>query len=314
MLRDQRGGLPFGILLQKGANGFQQFSLAYGLYQIRGNAKLAAPGRISHMAGGSEHHDRCADQCWVFANQRGECESVHVGHLAVEQNQRKGMAGAFGDLERLESGAAALDGCGPHAPACEHSFEDAPVSEIVVNDQDMDVSQPLRRNGLGPHCWKLLHSEANNEVKGAALTWEAFQPNAARHQFDQALADGQSQSCAAVSPSHRTVGLREGFENLLLLFDGHTDTSIPHGKMEEGGACLQLADDVDGDFTLFGKLDGIADQIDQDLADASGIADQSLGKFRVHVVDEFDSILVRAKTNRFHRLAQALAQIEGNGL
>ena len=61
------------------------------------------------------------------------------------------------------------------------------------------------------------------------------------------------------------------------LFDallGDTDARIDDRKQKlVTFGFLALAFDMDGDFTLRGELDGVADQVDQDLAQAQRIAD-----------------------------------------
>ena len=51
-------------------------------------------------------------------------------------------------------------------------------------------------------------------MESAPLAFFAFDPNASSHEFDQSAGNGQTQTGAAISPGHRTVGLGKFFENV----------------------------------------------------------------------------------------------------
>ena len=69
-------------------HGFPQFHLANRLGQIGGDAHFAAAVGVAALPARGEHHDRGGRQsgsCLIFFRQR---ETVHAGHLRVQQQQR----------------------------------------------------------------------------------------------------------------------------------------------------------------------------------------------------------------------------------
>jgi hypothetical protein len=64
------------------------------------------------------------------------------------------------------------------------------------------------------------------EVEGGALAACAFHPDAAAHEFDQVLADGQSQPGAAVFAGGGGIGLAEALEHLAALLGCHADAGV----------------------------------------------------------------------------------------
>ena len=65
-------------------------------------------------------------------------------------------------------------------------------------------------------------------------------------------------------------------------------------------------------LALFGELDGIAHQIDDDLPQTPRIPDQRVRNFRTNFKCEFESLLVRPQAQRLHRVAHAVGQVELN--
>ena len=64
----------------------------------------------------------------------------------------------------------------------------------------------------------------------------------------------------------------EGGENALLLFAVEPDAGVLHGDVQLDALLGLLARDADVDAALFGEFQGVADQVDNDLAQAQRIA------------------------------------------
>src|SRR4249920_1968674 len=69
-------------------------------------------------------------------------------------------------------------------------------------------------------------------------------------------------------------------------------------------SCAMLLADGDQCFAMFGELDGIPDQVNQDLPDSSGIADHRVRHFRIYVEYQFQFFLVSSEVQRLDGLAQ----------
>src|SRR5262249_27317734 len=104
------------------------------------------------------------------------------------------------------------------------------------------------------------------------------------HQVNQLITNRQTESRASIFASGRGVGLRESFEDQLLLVQWNTNAGIAHRKREnrlifQQGFRLY----ANGDLALAGELDGVADQIVEDLAQTIGVAQQRIRRIRSNV-------------------------------
>ena len=98
----------------------------------------------------------------------------------------------------------------------------------------------------------------------------------------------------------RAIGLFEGLEDDFLLVGRNADARIANGEMECHAVGVdRLAADGHNDLAAFGEFDGVADQIDHDLPQAIGIADDDRGHFGPDVVDQLEPLLVRRTASDF---------------
>jgi len=117
--------------------------------------------------------------------------------------------------------------------------------------------------------------EAGGEPEGAADIRLAGDADIAAHQMYQPLADGESQASSAVLAGHRAIRLFEGVEQPLLLRGRHADAAVlnlethHHALLMVGDATHPQVNGAGG-----GKLDRVADQIEQDLAETQRVAAQ----------------------------------------
>jgi hypothetical protein len=89
--------------------------------------------------------------------------------------------------------------------------------------------------------------------------------------------DGESEAGAAEVARGRSVDLAERLKQQVKLSLGYADSGVAHFEAQER-LFLIFAEfvDLDGDFTALGELNRIADQIQEHLAQASGVAAQTL--------------------------------------
>src|SRR5207244_2013313 len=86
--------------------------------------------------------------------------------------------------------------------------------------------------------------------------------------LDDVLGDRQAEARAALNPRGRAVGLVELLEDPGLVGRGDAGPGVTHRDgeraVDSGGS--------DRHFTGIGELDGVADQVEQDLRDAAFVA------------------------------------------
>ena len=68
--------------------------------------------------------------------------------------------------------------------------------------------------------------------------------------------------------------------------------------------------DPDDDLALLGELDGVADEVEQDLPQPAGVADQGVGHVRLDLADQLQPFPVGAEGQRPEGLAQDVPEGE----
>src|SRR6185503_12887331 len=114
--------------------------------------------------------------------------------------------------------------------------------------------------------------------EGRPLAGRALDLDPPAHELDEPLRDGEAEPGPAVAAGHRPVGLDEGLEEPALRLGGDPDAGVAHldphdgGRVRAGRALAGLEPDADLDLAAVGELDGVPDEVRQDLAKAPGVA------------------------------------------
>ena len=177
-------------------------------------------------------------------------------------------------------------------------------------------------------------------MERTALVRFALHPEATAHQGDQPRRDGQPQAGAAILAGRRAIGLLEGVEDRLLSIRRNADARIAHGEMQ---LCpwsvvrrplpilraflsavrlpLQRATDhgprttnnVQNHLAGPGELDGVADEVDDDLTQAYRIAHQDVGDVGGKVAGEFEALGMAAFRQRLSVSPRVSRNEKGRG-
>ena len=127
-------------------------------------------------------------------------------------------------LQRLGSGEGLL---GQDVLALHLAAEQMQVDRQVVHQEHPQALQVGGRRGFGTAgIMQQLHF--HGERRADAL--QALHAHGAVHGFREALHDGQAQARASVAPGGGGIRLREGIEQLPLLFRRHADAGVLHGE------------------------------------------------------------------------------------
>lgn len=229
-----------------------------------------------HGAGG-EGDDGHMGAGWLgAADLAGGVEAGHTGHLDVHENEIDG--GAVQQVKTLLT----VDGL---QDAATGAFEDLAgnqaVDGVVFDDEDHATGKGGSRGNGGVVVERRIGADRKGEFQpeeaaGAGL---ALAINAAAHESDQLAADGQAEAGTAEAAGGRVVHLDEGFEDVRHGFRGNADAGILDGDADERTALAGGAGGGSQNADLAGgrELEGIGGEVDDDLAEAVGIADQALG-------------------------------------
>ena len=121
----------------------------------------------------------------------------------------------------------------------------------------------------------------NVQRKATAFALAARRGQRTAHDFSDFSADNQSQSGAAIVARNRGIGLHEGLKQAGDFFVCHADPGIGDRNAQ---LCRRAGDgcgERDGNVDVPGRreLDGVADEIGDDLAQAQRVTDQRGGDF-----------------------------------
>ena len=176
------------------------------------------------------------------------------------------------------------------------------------------------RLGGGAGDGRAALAQAGGEPECAAFSGSALDTDLATHLQGQPFADGEAETGAAIFAVGRIVGLFERGKQALRVLGGNADALVPHFEAQEHrvGAFLGQSH-MDADGALGGEFECVADQVQQDLRKAQGIALQrQIGNlagqvglqgqsfFRHPLADQADEVFqhfAKPEVDLFHRQA-----------
>ncbi|EXF42601.1 hypothetical protein BAY1663_04992 [Pseudomonas sp. BAY1663] len=130
-------------------------------------------------------------------------------------------------------------------------------------------SHRRRRNRLGERCRAVILRHQQGER--AAGAGRALHADLSAEQLRQFAGNRQAQAGAAITAIGGAVGLAEGLEDRRLLFDRDADAGIADGK---GQLATGVPLDAQGHRALLGELEGIGQQVLENLLQAMTVAEQ----------------------------------------
>ena len=162
-----------------------------------------------------------------------------------------------------------------HAPADEHLFEQAPVRGVVVDDEDGQVSQidrvGNRRHGGGAVTSAKLAVKWNVLPLPASLSTQRRPPISCTSCDEMVRPSPVPPYVRVMEPS----ACVKASKTLLLTVQRDADARVPDGEVQHDVLwCRRLPRHAKHDLALVGELDGVPEQIDENLAQASGVASQ----------------------------------------
>ncbi len=172
----------------------------------------------------------------------------------------------------------------------------------------------LRRLGRrgGP-----LETQQGREGRAAARL--AGDPDIAAHGARQPARDGEPQARATLAPAYGGLCLLELAEQEGQGVGLDADAGVLHGDGDGNlvGGCrpagFVLAADGDEDAARIRELDGVADEVGQDLPQAHLVAAHCLGQMGMHGPGDIDTLLVGLGRKQLHHALHAIGDDERLG-
>jgi len=154
------------------------------------------------------------------------------------------------------------------------------------------------------------HADADEE--GGADARFAFDPDGAAHEGGEAAADGEAEAGAAVGAGDGGVDLEEVFEETRLFVRGDADAGVGDAEGERdlvGGGGVHA--DIEADAAAVSEFDGVAEEVDEDLAKAGGVALDGAGNVGAEEVGEREVFLAGVGFDEIESFAHARDEVEG---
>ena len=238
----------------------------------------------------------------------GRGVAVHPRHLEVHEDHVEPFPRA-----RVDRRHAVADGAHRVARPLEKPDRHPLVGDGVLDQEHaqghaLDDRLAGRRGLVGAG---LGEPEPRREMERAALPRLALQAHRASEGVHEAGGDGQPQTGAPVAPGGRRVGLHELLEDRLLLARRYADAGIGHVETQHDAVVDRIVPpDVQRDRAPPGELDGVRQEVGEDLPQQSPVADHRVRHVGVHVVRQLDVLAVKAGRERLHQGVEALAEAE----
>ena len=184
------------------------------------------------------------------------------------------------------------------------------VRAVVVHDEHPQPLQVPPRRAGAPGA-RTLPSEAGGEPEGRALARLALHADRASHHRGELPGDRQAEAGPPVPARGRPVGLREGAEDPLAGLRRDADPGIRDLEAQGGRVrALRVGGHPHDDLTPLGELDGVAGQVDQDLAQPAGVSPHLRRDTVVDDACQLQPLAVGALRQEIAHVLDGLAQVE----
>ena len=171
------------------------------------------------------------------------------------------------------------------------------VGGVVVNDES---TSSVQRLGFTPDIVVASVDPLEREIEPESRTLPRYriEIHLAAHQLDELAADRQAQSGAAELSRGRGVGLGKCTKEALLVPDRDSDARVDDLETHVTAIAVFVHEaHTHHDFSVGRELDGVRRQVEQDLLDAHGVAQQRFRHVGVHVDEELQ-VLIRGRRRK----------------
>ena len=285
--------------------------LGDGLAKKGPDPELSAPGHITRVLTGAQHHHGCIAGPRQFPDALGRFESIHTRHMVIQQDEPV-AAGRFRQrLDLLDRLGSTRDESWLHSPSTQGALEEPAVGGIVVNDKnphalEADPGPVNCRAAAAIPC-----PEPAGEMEGAADTRLTLNPDPATHHVNKPRADGEAKPRASELPGRGGSGLRKGLEYFDPAFRENTDPRIPdrevvlHLSVMDGSRL-----DVENHLSLGGELDRVAQEVDHHLPQTRGVTDDQVACPFGNIEDQLQAFFVGLECKGSRRSPEAALERE----
>ena len=234
-------------------------------------------------------------------------DAVHAGHADVHEDQveplRPRRIDALLSVDRLGDVAVA---------GVQHFADDHPVDLVVLDHQHRAPGTGGGGRGVGRfrlRRWQGLVRQRHGQDEAGTLAGLAFHADVSVHQPGQAAHDAKAQARPLDLAADRRVQGHEFLKDARVILGGDPDAGIADAEFDHPGPPPV---DGDGDPAVFGELDGVADQVDQNLRQAHRIAQHRAGRIPDHARGHRVPALLRPRVQGVQQIQHQLVRVKGD--
>ena len=250
----------------------------------------------------------------VLVDLRGQGEPVEPGHQRVGEHQVEGLAAAEPPRSTSSAAAAARDRrrISQLASTSDRIRRFVALSSTTARAGRAGSGRAHRRRASGARRPKRA-----TKWKRLPLPELAVDPDASAHQLDQLRGDRQAEAGAAVAARGRRVGLHERPRRSSPCLSGAMP--MPVSRTQNCSVAASLAAVVRRDARRttsprVGELDGVADEVEDHLPQAAGVADERRRHVRRDAAGQLEALLVRARREQSDPSSTRVAERERRAL
>ena len=226
-----------------------------------------------------EEHQRQRRARRVLPDRLRQRHAVHLRHVHVQDADVEGLVRP-GSTPSASAGDPVARGRMPQASRCAVRMRRLVALSSTTSTRlpRSGGCTPLRSRRVG--TGRLGGGRPDREAELAAVAHLARDPDPAAHQLGQALADRQPQAGAAVAARGRGVDLAERLEQPVQPVRRDADAGVAdrEGQLVKRRRAVEAAGaHREDDLAPLGELDGVGEQVEQDLAQPRHVADDGGG-------------------------------------
>ena len=262
-------GAPVGVFAEDQRQHVVQYLRQGRLGQVAGEAQFLEAAGVALVGGRGVDDQGQPGQLLILEDFSSQLGAVHARHQVVEYREVGGQAGTHPLPQQLQGFLGIARNMHLHAELLQLLAQHMQVDAVIVHHQGVT---PLK-TGRGLVAAFADHRQLHREVEAGTLAGLAFDADFAAHHLHQLTGDRQAQPGAAVLARGGAVGLGEGIEQLVDLLLGDADAGVDDRELQAAAIVpVFQRHHLQDDMAVVGELDGVADQVHQDLAQAAGIA------------------------------------------
>ena len=290
--------------------GAAQAGLPHRLGDVTRYPRLAGLGFVAILPDRGGHEEPRLREGGLRLDGAGQLDAVHPGHVHVEDGDVIGGRRVGCVPEQVQRRAGVVRHVGGHPPGYELVVHDPEVCGVVVHDQRPEPEQGGGRGQLGAGLLGRF-AQPEREPEGGACADFALHAYGPPHHFDQLPGYGESETGAAEFAGGRVVGLREAVEDAPLHLRSDADAGVRHlDHYDYMVFPFLLQGGANDDFTLFGELYGVADQVHQDLVHADLVSQEGGGDVALHQACDLQTLAVCGVGEEFDHVGNGFGKVE----